>query len=200
VVGRTPRYALRQLRGRGNTASSAAMQALAVRVLEYINDSFRDGARARAWEHATCRPRAVGWWERRPVGPLGLAEERELAVVLARHRARPENRPLPGEIVRLHVAGLAHHGGAGVSTRLLPGGTLSLVREADNPHDPLAVRIDGAGTTLGYVPRADNAALAARLDGGQALSARIVAFDGEAPPWKRLLVAVCVAADASSAA
>ena len=87
-----------------------------------------------------------------------------------------------------------------MSARLLPGGTLSLVREADNPHDPLAVRIDGAGTTLGYVPRADNAALAARLDGGQALSARIVAFDREAPPWRRLLVAVCVAADASAGA
>lgn len=200
LVGRTPRYALRQLRGRGNTASSAAMQALAVRVLEYINDSFRDGARARAWEHATCRKGAVGWWERRPAGPLGLAEERELAVVLARHRARPENRPQPGEIVRIHVAGFAHHGGASVSARLLPGGPLSLVREADNPHDPLAVRIDGAGTTLGYVPRADNAALAARLDGGQALSARIVAFDREAPPWKRLLVAVCVTADAPAGA
>ncbi len=200
LVGRTPQYALRKLRGRGNTASSAAMQALAVRVLESINDSFRDGALARAWEHATCRRRAVGRWERRPAGPLGLAEERELAVVLARHRARPENRPLPGEIVRIHVAGLAHHGGAGVSARLLPGGTLSLVREADNPHDPLAVRIAGAGTTLGYVPRADNASLAARLDGGQALSARIVAFDREAPPWRRLLVAVCVAADASAGA
>ena len=55
-----------------------------------------------------------------------------------------------------------------------PGEPLNLVREADNPHDANAVRVEWQGYKLGYVPRSGNAALAWAMDQGEAVSARIV--------------------------
>ncbi len=66
-----------------------------------------------------------------------------------------------------------------------PGGPLSLVREPDNPHDALAVRIDNAaGEKIGYVPRALNADIAALLDAGVRLSCRAVSVEaGKTAPF-----------------
>ena len=64
------------------------------------------------------------------------------------------------------------------------------MREPDNPHDPLAVRIDGCGVTLGYVPRSVNAAIATRLDAGEDLAAQVIQFDPQADPWTRLVFAI----------
>jgi len=139
---------------------------------------------------AAQRRRSRGWWMERVVGPLDPESEKELALVLARHAARPENRPLPGEILRAGVAGFAYHDGASVQAQLGAGRVLELVREPDNPHDPLAVRIDGCGVTLGYVPRALNAAIAARLDAGEILGCQVIECDPRAEPWARLAFAV----------
>ena len=187
---RGARYALDQLRGPGNVDCSVTMRALAARVLEAINSTLRDGARSRAWLHATQRERVEGWWNRRAVGPLGRTELHELETVLARHAARPQNRPLPGEVLRAGVAGFAYHGGMTVLAQLRAGRALELVRELDNPHDPLAVRIDGCGVTLGYVPRALNAAIAARLDAGEVLGCQVIECDPRAEPWTRLVFAI----------
>ncbi|MFN3752411.1 MAG: HIRAN domain-containing protein, partial [Thiobacillus sp.] len=70
--------------------------------------------------------------------------------------------------------------------RLAPGQPLTLVREPDNPHDRRAVRIDWRNEKLGYVPREHNAEIAARLDAGEDLHARITDIDFEAEPWRRV--------------
>ena len=53
------------------------------------------------------------------------------------------------------------------------GDPLEMVREPGNPHDSNAVRVEGRGRKLGYLPRADNAAVARQLDRGATLQARI---------------------------
>ena len=53
------------------------------------------------------------------------------------------------------------------------GDALSLVREPHNAHDANAIRVDWDGHRLGYVPRSQNAALAAALDRGEPIAARI---------------------------
>lgn len=72
------------------------------------------------------------------------------------------------------VAGLAHHEAKVVWPDLSAGDALDLVREADNAHDPQAVRVDWRGRVLGYLPRNDNADVARQLDRGQRFEARIV--------------------------
>lgn len=66
------------------------------------------------------------------------------------------------------------------------GDRLALIREADNRHDRNAVRVEWHGRKLGYVPRAENRAVAAALDAGEALQARIATLRDEANPWRRL--------------
>lgn len=69
---------------------------------------------------------------------------------------------------------------------LKPGDPLDLVREADNPHDPDAVRVQWHGRKLGYVPRRQNAAIAWGLDRGAPLRARISRMAEHPNPAKRL--------------
>ena len=71
------------------------------------------------------------------------------------------------------LAGYRYGEGAALWPLLQRGDALELVREADNPHDPNAVRVDWRGRRLGYVPRRDNAALAWGLDRGTPLRARV---------------------------
>lgn len=95
--------------------------------------------------------------------------------------------PLPPEVLLFaHVAGFEYHAGPRLFDQLAPGQPLALVREPDNPHDRLAMRIDWQGEKLGYVPRPDNAEIARRLDAGGRLVARIAEFDPEAEPWRRV--------------
>lgn len=57
---------------------------------------------------------------------------------------------------------------------LTGGSVVSLVREADNKYDKLAIRIDNAdGGKLGYVPRKKNEILARLLDGGKMLYGKV---------------------------
>ena len=88
--------------------------------------------------------------------------------------------PAHGAEVRLLVqrsvlAGYRYHHAQALSEQLLPGEPLSLVREADNPHDANAIRVEWQGYKLGYVPRAANSALAWAMDRGEPVSARIAA-------------------------
>lgn len=58
------------------------------------------------------------------------------------------------------------------------GDMLLLVRERDNPHDALAVRLDTwDGRKVGYVPRAVNAPVAGLLDAGVGLECAVTAVE-----------------------
>lgn len=73
------------------------------------------------------------------------------------------------------------------------GDSLALTREPDNRHDRNAVRVDWRGEKLGYLPRAENRAVAAAMDGGLAVEGRIAALAPHSNPWKRLRVEVWIA-------
>lgn len=87
---------------------------------------------------------------------------------------------------RSPLAGFQFHEGEKLWPQLAVGTTLTLVREADNRHDPRAVRVDRHGIKLGYLPRVDNAAVSQLLDRGQALLASIVTLRLDRDPWKRI--------------
>lgn len=84
------------------------------------------------------------------------------------------------------LAGSQYHALAEVWPQMTVGDRLTLVREADNRHDQRAVRVEWRGHLLGYVPRAENRSVAAALDAGQPLQARISKLRDERDPWRRL--------------
>lgn len=70
--------------------------------------------------------------------------------------------------------------------QLQVGDALTLVREADNRHDRQAIRVEWRGHKLGYVPRAENRAVAAAMDQGERLVARIARLTEHPNPWRRV--------------
>jgi hypothetical protein len=58
------------------------------------------------------------------------------------------------------LARFQFHEGKRLWDQLKVGDPLTLVREPDNPHDARAVRVQWNGHMLGYVPRAENDAVA----------------------------------------
>jgi hypothetical protein len=72
------------------------------------------------------------------------------------------------------------------------GDLLELTREPDNRHDRHAIRVEWRGHKLGYVPRAENRALAAAMDSGDKLVARIVRLSEHPDPWQRVRFEVFV--------
>src|SRR5262245_50854743 len=87
--------------------------------------------------------------------------------------ATPE--PASSEIVEQvsRTAGLRYHDAKAVWDQMKVGDALTLVREPANPHDSNAVRVEWNGHQLGYVPRAENEAIARQMDRGNRLQARI---------------------------
>lgn len=67
-----------------------------------------------------------------------------------------------------------------------PGDRLTLTREADNRHDRNAIRVEWNGQKLGYVPRAENRAVARALDAGEKLEARVSKLRKDPDPWRRV--------------
>jgi hypothetical protein len=84
------------------------------------------------------------------------------------------------------LAGYRYAEAAQVWPELKVGDRLDLVREPDNPHDRNAVRVDWRGRKLGYVPRAENAALAWAMDRGERLGARISRLQAHRNPRQRI--------------
>lgn len=66
------------------------------------------------------------------------------------------------------------------------GDPLLLIREPDNRHDRHAIRVEWRGHQLGYVPRAENRAVAAAMDAGDRLSARVSSLSDDKNPWRRV--------------
>jgi hypothetical protein len=98
------------------------------------------------------------------------------AIVLSLLPAAPSARAAEAVIVvqRAALAGLRHYEAPRVWHEMRVGDRLRLVREADNPHDASAIRVEWRGRKLGYLPRQDNAAAARQLDRGAPLEGRVV--------------------------
>lgn len=88
------------------------------------------------------------------------------------------------------LAGYQYHAGADVWDQLKAGDELKLVREPDNVHDRNAVRVEWKGRQLGYLPRAENQAVAIELDRGSRVEARISRLREARNPWQRVLIDV----------
>ncbi len=90
------------------------------------------------------------------------------------------------------LAGFHYHAGAEVWAQLKEGDVLQLKREPDNPYDSRAVRVEWQGRQLGYLPRAENQAVAAEMDRGGRVTARIARLRSHPNPRQRVLVDVFV--------
>jgi hypothetical protein len=90
------------------------------------------------------------------------------------------------------LAGFKYHAGESLWHEMREGDRLSLVREADNEHDAKAIRVEWRGQKLGYLPRAENRAVAAAMDNGDKVDARIAKLRQHKNPWQRMLIEVFV--------
>ena len=84
------------------------------------------------------------------------------------------------------LAGFRYYEGKRLWSEMKVGDALQLAREPDNTHDPHAVRVEWQGHKLGYVPRADNEALARFMDRGSKAEARITRLKKSRNPWRRM--------------
>ena len=102
---------------------------------------------------------------------------------------------LPGRMeaqqVRLLVqssplAGFNYHQAPEVWRGMRVGDALDLEREPDNVHDGRAISVQWRGHKLGYVPRAQNTALAWAMDRGETLDARVCRLRPHRNPRNRI--------------
>lgn len=105
--------------------------------------------------------------------------------------------PAPARAERIRIliqssplAGSQYYAASQVWTQLAPGDALTLVREPGNRHDARAIRVEWRGQQLGYLPRAENGPVAAALDRGDRLVARIARLRDDPDPWRRVEVEV----------
>jgi hypothetical protein len=88
------------------------------------------------------------------------------------------------------LAGSQYYAVAEVWHLIRPGDRLTLEREPGNRHDRNAVRVDWNGQQIGYVPRAENRAVARALDEGEPLEARVARLRDDPNPWRRVEIEV----------
>lgn len=84
------------------------------------------------------------------------------------------------------LAGFNYHQAPEVWRGMRVGDALKLEREPDNLHDARAISVQWRGHKLGYVPRAQNAALAWAMDRGESLDARVSRLQPHRNPRKRI--------------
>ena len=90
------------------------------------------------------------------------------------------------------LAGFQFYAGRELWDEMKVGDALVLVRELENKHDANAVRVEWRGRKLGYLPRAENRAVAAEMDRGGQVEARVARLARHRDPWRRILVEVFV--------
>ena len=90
------------------------------------------------------------------------------------------------------LAGFQYHAGKELWSEMKVGDALALVHEPDNPHDSNAVRVEWRGHTLGYLPRAENRAVASEMSRGGRVEARIARLSKQRNPWQRVQIEVYV--------
>jgi hypothetical protein len=84
------------------------------------------------------------------------------------------------------LAGFNYHQAPEVWQGMRIGDALKLEREPDNVYDAGAISVQWRGHKLGYVPRAQNAALAWAMDRGESLDARVSRLQPHRNPRKRI--------------
>ena len=84
------------------------------------------------------------------------------------------------------LAGFRYYQGKALWDEMKVGDTLALVREAGNPHDSNAVRVEWQGRQLGYVPRRENRTVAQHMDRGGRVEARISKLQKHPNAWQRI--------------
>lgn len=84
------------------------------------------------------------------------------------------------------LAGFRYYEGKALWDEMKVGDALALVREAGNPHDANAVRVEWQGHRLGYVPRRENRAVAQHMDRGGRVEARISKLQKHPNAWQRV--------------
>lgn len=87
----------------------------------------------------------------------------------------------------LPVAGFQYYAGKRLWEGLKVGDSLTFVRDADNPHDANAIRIQWQGEMLGFVPCAGNVSVAKLMDKNFKVSGRIVHLQAGRSHWQRIL-------------
>lgn len=100
--------------------------------------------------------------------------------------AQAQNPSIQLRVQSSPLAGFRYGEAAAVWPMLQIGDALDLVREAENPNDPNAVRVEWRGRKLGYVPRRENAALAWGLDRGTLMRARVSRLAEHPNPARRI--------------
>lgn len=103
--------------------------------------------------------------------------------------------PFQNEIVlveRARIAGTARvHGIDAIVAGLEDGCALQLEREPGNLADRWAIRVSAGGKKLGYVPADCNEVLARLMDGGKALSGKLVGRE-KTGNWNKLYMEVAL--------
>lgn len=84
------------------------------------------------------------------------------------------------------LAGSQYYAAGELWREMKVGDALALLREPENRHDAKAIRVEWRGHKLGYIPRAENRAVAAAMDAGEHVSARISRLTDHPNPWKRV--------------
>jgi hypothetical protein len=84
------------------------------------------------------------------------------------------------------LAGFNYHQAPDVWQGMRVGDALTLEREPGNVHDARAINVQWRGHKLGYVPRAQNAALAWAMDRGESVDARVSRLQAHRNPRRRI--------------
>ncbi len=190
--GHDPQFVLEQLLGPCNAQVSATMTDLAKDVMQLLNSPARHERRQRVAQSAQ---EALCWMKvqsmpRRTIRRLDARSRAELAQVLAWCEQHGQWKQHHAELFCGHIAGFQHGQGARWLDEMQAGDALALVREPDNPHDRLAVKVNWRSNKLGYIPRAQNVAIARLLDRGVAVSARILALNPAQESWRQVEIVV----------
>ena len=107
-----------------------------------------------------------------------------ISLVLALPHARAEEVTIL--VQSSPLAGSQYYALSSVWGEIRPGDKLLLKREPENRHDANAIRVEWNGHQLGFVPRAENRALAAAMDRGEKVEARVARMKRHRNPWQRV--------------
>lgn len=115
-----------------------------------------------------------------------------LLACLAGLSAQPRAESIRVLVQSSPLAGFQFYAGRELWDEMKAGDALALVREPDNTHDANAVRVEWRGRKLGYLPRAENRAVAEEMDRGGRVTARIARLNRHLDPWMRIRIEVFV--------
>ena len=107
-----------------------------------------------------------------------------ISLVLALPHARAEEVKVL--VQSSPLAGSQYYALSSVWGEIRTGDKLLLKREPENRHDANAIRVEWTGHQLGFVPRAENRALAAAMDRGEKVEARVARLKRHRNPWQRV--------------